>query len=268
MAWPYVACYHRSGGSNLTPNRVVVHCTVSPCILGGAMNTARYFQSSGSGGSAHKVVDPGGVVVCAADDVITWHAPPNQRSLGIELCDPMTGGTERWQDGNHQAMLRLAAVEVRNWCIQYNIPITKIGPPQLLAGQRGNCGHADVSQAWHQTDHWDPGPDFPWAQFIGMVLGVQPIKKEDDDMADAATQATLGRIELNAVSAARDSARVNGWLSESAYKEQITYLFAKYLGRSPDAGGMASFLDAAHRGATYAEVESAIANSAEARRRK
>jgi hypothetical protein len=165
---------HTSAGRNKPITRIVIHSTVSACKPGGAQAIARYFRGQSAGGSAHYVVDPAGSVQVVWDDVIAWHAPPNAHSLGVELCD--TPGTDsahkasvkRWDDKNHTAMLDHAAELVAGLCLAYDVPIRKIGPGQLKAGQHGICGHVDVSEAWHQSTHWDPG-NFPWPRFIAMV---------------------------------------------------------------------------------------------------
>lgn len=163
---------HTSGRQSAV-TRIVVHCTVSPCQRGGARGNASYFQSAGAGGLAPYVVDPGEIVQCADETTICWHAPPNAGSIGVELCDPQAGPPSRWQDADHQAMLRLAAPLFVDIAHRWNVPLTRIGPSQLLAGAQGITGHVDVSNAWHQSDHSDPGPDFPWGQFMAL-LGGQP----------------------------------------------------------------------------------------------
>jgi N-acetyl-anhydromuramyl-L-alanine amidase AmpD len=172
---PYLGpAAHTSSGANKPISRIVMHSTVSPCKPGGAQAIARYFRSKAAGGSAHYVVDPTGAVQVVYDDTIAWHAPPNPHSIGVELCD-MPGSDEahkasvkRWNDKNHSAMLDHAAELVAGLCLAYDVPIRKIGPGQLKAGQHGICGHVDVSTAWHQSTHWDPG-HFPWADFIAAV---------------------------------------------------------------------------------------------------
>jgi N-acetyl-anhydromuramyl-L-alanine amidase AmpD len=167
---PYVGPAHFMGGTGNKPiNRVVVHCTVSPCQPGGARNIAAYFRGTTAGGSAHYVVDPTESVQCVFDSYIAYHAPPNSHSLGVELCDPMTGPDTRWADANHQSMLKRTAVLVAQLCLAYGVPITRLSVSELQAGKRGICGHVDVSQAWKQSTHWDPGPGFPWDQFMTYV---------------------------------------------------------------------------------------------------
>ena len=45
----------------------------------------------------------------------------------------------------------------------------------LRAGARGITGHADVSVAFRKSDHWDPGPAFPWAAFLRQVSAAQGV---------------------------------------------------------------------------------------------
>lgn len=53
----------------------------------------------------------------------------------------------------------------------------------LKAGRRGICGHVDVTDAWHQSDHDDPGPWFPWDKFMAVVNGGSG-KSEELTVAD------------------------------------------------------------------------------------
>lgn len=173
---PYLGpAAHTSQGSNQPIHRIVIHCTVSPCVKGGARATAAYFRTQAAGGSAHYIVDPGEVVQSVYDDTIAWHAPPNQNSIGVELTDALVSqawdkaNASRWKDANHTAMLDKAAALVAQLCLAYGVPIARLSVGDLLAGKHGVCGHVDVSQAWHQSDHWDPGTSFPWVPFMRLV---------------------------------------------------------------------------------------------------
>jgi hypothetical protein len=168
---------HTSFGHNKPITRIVIHATVSPCVPGGARAIAAYFRSPKAGGSAHYVVDPAEVVQVVFDDTIAWHAPPNQHSLGIEMCDypsstaldhwernpdvDVQHGTAknplRWLEKNHRKMLRRTAGLTAELCLAYGVPARFLSPEQLVDGQHGITTHANVSKAFHESTHWDPG---------------------------------------------------------------------------------------------------------------
>lgn len=177
---------HSTPGDNKPIKRVVIHSTVSPCEAGGARRIAAYFRTPAAGGSAHYVVDPAEVVQAAYDSVIAWHAPPNQHSLGVELCDtPSATDASRWREPNHQAMLQLAAELVAQLCLAYGVPIRFLGPIRLRLGLGGITTHALVSQVFRQSTHWDPGA-WPRRAFMREVRAAA-------DRLQAADQATVGR---------------------------------------------------------------------------
>lgn len=179
MGYPFVQAAQHGGEGNLPPTRVVIHATVSQCIPGGARAIASYFSNVTRPASAHYVVDPREIVQCLRESTIGYHAPPNTHSIGIELCDMQAGAGTRWADDYHEAMLVLAAGLVREVAARYGIPLVKLSSADLLAGKRGICGHIDVTNAWHQTTHTDPGPDFPWAHFMALVQGDDDVTPED-----------------------------------------------------------------------------------------
>lgn len=167
----YVQAIQHGPKTNLIPTRITVHCTVSPCVAGGAMVTAHYFHVETSRpASAHWVFDPKFSVRCLTDNTVGYHAPPNQHSLGYEMTDPQgKAKVARWRDANHLAMMARCARQVAADCKKYKIPVVKLSAADLRAGKHGIAGHADVSAAWHETTHTDPGLGFPWSVFIGMV---------------------------------------------------------------------------------------------------
>lgn len=197
MSVPFIQASKHGPASNLPVTRIVIHGTVSPCRDGQARATAAYFQAVKRSASAHYVVDPGEVVQCVSEATVAYHAPPNAHSIGIELCDPQTGSGARWADAAHEAMLVRAAALVRTLCAKHNIPVAHIGPSQLVAGGRGICGHVDVTNAWHQTTHVDPGPDFPWDHFLSLVRGNTTVQEDDmpytpEQIGEAAGSGVLG----------------------------------------------------------------------------
>lgn len=188
---------HYSAGSNVPPTRVVIHATCPDIgyprasAAGQARATARYFQSSAAGGSAHYVCDIAETIQCLPDDVIAWHAPPNPRSLGIEICaDGGSAGSyrrhpehrysrEQWLSPQVWPAVVRAAALTRELCRRHGIPIVRLSAADVRAGRRGICGHVDVSNAFHQSDHDDPGPDFPWDRFMALVREETPHPKPE-----------------------------------------------------------------------------------------
>jgi hypothetical protein len=170
----------RSAGSNKPIDRIVVHSTVSPCKPGGARDISRYFRSEQAAGSAHYVVDPAEAVQSAWDSVICWHAPPNRHSIGVEMCDmpgPVPGDSVsaarrkalrrvwRWRRPEQRDMLARTARLVAELCAAYDVPPRFVTATMLRKGMRGVTTHAEVSKAWKQSTHWDPGW---WPRFAFM----------------------------------------------------------------------------------------------------
>lgn len=184
---PFIAAkYHGGGQSSI--DRIVIHGTVSPTVTGGALAVAHYFQNPPSEVSAHYIVDPATEYQCVFDHTIAWHDGTNTNSIGVELCDPVDGPAERWQDGPHQEMLARAASLVRDLCLSYGVPIVKLSGADIRAGHHGICGHVDMRDAFpNSTTHYDPGPAFPWGQFMSLVAGGTP-PQEDDLTPDQANR--------------------------------------------------------------------------------
>jgi N-acetylmuramoyl-L-alanine amidase CwlA len=167
-----------TAGDNKPINRIVIHSTVSPCKAGQARKTADYFRSSNARGSAHYATDPAEAVQIVFDSVIAWHAPPNRHSIGVEMCEFPAPDKRRWRDAEHKAMFRVTVKLVAGLCVAYDVPPWYVGRLGLLAGRRGITTHADVSKAFKQSTHWDPG-GWPRLAFMRAVRAeVKRIKKE------------------------------------------------------------------------------------------
>lgn len=171
-----------SGTGNKPINRIVIHSAVMPCEKGRARQLADMNRRGSGGGSWHYAVDPGEVVQCSYDSIVAWHAPPNQHSLGIEMADhpeplPAPEGTTRWKRArlrwrwtgrNHQRMLNRTARLTAQLCLAYDLPLRFLSPTDLRAGKRGITTHANVSKAFGQSTHWDPG-FWPRYAFMNLV---------------------------------------------------------------------------------------------------
>lgn len=167
---PYVGpAYHHGEADNKPIRRIVLHSTVSPCVPGGARSVAAYFRTQAAGGSAHYVCDPAETVQVVYDSVVAYHAPPNQHSLGIEMCDqPSATSGARWADENHRKMLERVAELTARLCLAYGVPTRYRSARQLRSGRHGVTTHNEVSRAFGQSTHWDPGV-WPRRRFMRKV---------------------------------------------------------------------------------------------------
>jgi N-acetyl-anhydromuramyl-L-alanine amidase AmpD len=163
----------------MPPRLVVIHTTESNETTGGAIAIARFFQPEPADKSAHLVVDDTDTVRVVPDRYQAYTAlGANEDGLHVEIVGKAGQGTTGWADAYSQAALRRAADAVRTWCNDYGIPVRQRSTAEVKAGWRGICGHVNISEAYHLTDHTDPGPTFPWDQFIALIQG-------DDDVAAA-----------------------------------------------------------------------------------
>lgn len=163
---------------------------------------ARYFQNPSSPSSAHYCVDSDSIVQCVRENDIAYHAPPNTHSLGVEHAGYARQTRAQWLDPYGLAMLRLSTRLVRELCNKYDIPKVFLSPADLRAGRRGITTHANVSKAFGQSTHTDPGPNFPVDHYMAMVKAVDPkpptppVSLEDDDMPMQRYTARDGRGEF------------------------------------------------------------------------
>ena len=136
--------------------------------------------------SAHYVVDSTAIIQCVNEDKKANHATiANRYTIGIETAGSAARTTAEWHMPNTQQTLKLAAKLVRQLCVKYGIPIVHVLSTEIRnneSGWTGICGHGDINAAFPSTDkpkksqfghnistNGDPGPNFPWDEFLDMV---------------------------------------------------------------------------------------------------
>jgi len=179
---------------------VVIHSTESPRRRGGARSIARWFGgvcicgtrfterdvrcqkckqrvAQPPAASAHYIVDNAEVIQCVSERNEAWAAPgANPQGIQIELVGYARHTAEQWRQGG---LLARTTTLVAAICKRWNIPVELVSSAELLAACRGITTHASVSQAWHRSTHWDPGPGFPIGEFLGAVRaasGMLPLR--------------------------------------------------------------------------------------------
>lgn len=170
VAWPRIDAKWKGGKRGRT-TLIVIHTTEYPERATAAEDIARYFASIpaiGKKASSHIVVDNLKIIQCVPDSLEAYAAGPTGNSLGIhiELAGYARQSAAEWRDLYSNALLAHAADAVAQYALKYNLPIVRLTDDQLRNGRPGIVGHAQISAVWRESDHTDPGPDFPWMRLI------------------------------------------------------------------------------------------------------
>jgi hypothetical protein len=180
MTW-YTDLHHEQaggdGGVRSITQFVVIHATDNTAS---AAAEANYAETRPDHTSAHFYSDETIVIQALDTDHIAYGCFPtgNSRSVQVEI----SGLSNHLTD----ASLRRVAPVVARVCQEYGLPIRKVSSADLANGVKGICGHIDVTYAWGEGDHTDPGASFPWQTFIGYVQAAlnppAPTAEGDCDM--------------------------------------------------------------------------------------
>lgn len=154
------------GGNRIS--LIGIHTMEAPEAGQTAENVAAYFKRVQA--SSHWCVDNNSRVRVVRDEDTAWTMPPtNGWSLNIEMAGYAGQTVRQWDDAYSNSVLDIAAVCAAEWCKKFGIPIRRLTTSQLLARAPGLAGHVDVNRAFRASDHSDPGPAFPWAEFLSLV---------------------------------------------------------------------------------------------------
>lgn len=163
-----------------------------------AEDLAAYLDRPSTIASYHKIVDDDSTVHYLPDNVASWSIRSgNSRSLNLCMTGWARWSREEWL--SHSSMLQHAALLVREWCMKYRIPLSKISPVQVGQNHSGICGHIDWTLGKRDGTHTDPGTGFPWDVFIRYVVGDPgsgmeiPVTKIEEDELDFFRYSGKGR---------------------------------------------------------------------------
>jgi N-acetyl-anhydromuramyl-L-alanine amidase AmpD len=168
-AWPFVKAKWFGVKRTNAVRLIVIHDMEFPERMDSAEVIAHDFatRSENEKASSHICVDADTTVQCVKDSFVAFAAPgANHDGIQIELAGFGAQKTSDWRDNYSNAMLGIAADDAAQYCLKYNLPILRLTDDQLYKGGRGFVGHDQVSRVYKQSDHTDPGPDFPWMRFI------------------------------------------------------------------------------------------------------
>ena len=172
----YNARYH-SGPRRLSQIKYfVIHTAEAEAPKTGAENVGRYMESQNARGSTHFGVDINSTQRYLPDSIVAWGAPPlNISGLHVECLGHARYNRKKWLTDYAPMFERLGWL-IANRCRKYEIPMKLLTIDQLrrkgITPQVGGITtHADINQVWDDSDHWDPGKNFPldvvmaWVEF-------------------------------------------------------------------------------------------------------
>lgn len=163
------------------PLWIVIHDMEAGENSARAESTAAYFANPGDGRSvsAHYCVDNDSVIQCVKLADVAWtvgNTPGNNRGINWELAGFARQTKEEWLDAFGIAMFTQMAKYVQRDAVTYKIPLEKRSVSELKAFKPGITSHNDLRLAFGKTTHTDPGPNFPWAEFMDII------RKDEDNM--------------------------------------------------------------------------------------
>lgn len=165
--------------TNFRPSRVravrlvVIHDMEYPERSTSAEWCAGYFRGSRAPmASAHYYIDNDSVVQGVKEEHTAYAAPGvNADGIQLEHAGYARQTRAEWLDTYSLQMLKNeSAPLVAQICARHKLPMRHLSNAELASGARGIIGHWQASQVYKLSDHHDPGPNFPWNDYIGWVV--------------------------------------------------------------------------------------------------
>ena len=171
---PFVAARNFTPANRQTVDVVVIHTMEAA----EASTTADRVAAWAAGPAApraswHYAIDDDSIVQCVKEEDVAWAAPSRNRTgMQLEHAGFARQTAEQWNDPFSTRMLRLSAQLTASICKRWDIPIRFVDAAGLLRDERGITTHWEVTKGpgKGQTSHTDPGPHFPMARYLELVM--------------------------------------------------------------------------------------------------
>lgn len=153
---------------------IVIHCTAGAEGRKKAEDVAEMFRTLSIGDkkrSAHAVIDTDSIVQCVPWDSEAWAAGEqgNKRGEHFEFTGQSTQTTDEWYDALSLPMLQLGARLIADRCAARGLPPVFVPAEKLKLYEPGITTHCELTKAFGESTHTDPGPGFPMDHFVRAV---------------------------------------------------------------------------------------------------
>lgn len=171
---------YTAGRNRVRPRLIVLHTMEAPETYDRAEQVAEWFSREDRKSSVHYCVDGNSIVQTLRESDTAWSVGNygmNALSINIEMAGYARQDRNDWNDDYSLKLLRRTARLVVEIAGRHAIPLTKISAKDIAAGRAGLCGHVDITKAMHTPGgHTDPGPNFPWPDFMQLIAIAKGIK--------------------------------------------------------------------------------------------
>lgn len=177
--WLGPARWYSTGRDGCQVAFVVIHYTAGAEGRTAAESGAAYDKRRPDQVSTHFFADSDSVVqeVKLADRAYAAFGNGNRLGVQMEICGTLQTYAQ-WLDPVSAATLANAARATAELCKRFGLEARRLTHDEMRrawsargkgAIARGIVGHVDCTVAYGQGDHTDPGPQFPWDYFLGLV---------------------------------------------------------------------------------------------------
>lgn len=203
---PWVAAGAWSTGRPYGPPLwIVVHTTEGSEGLRSAEDGAAYDAHRPDGTSTHYMHDQDTTIqeVRTTDRANSAMGTGNRYGIHHELCGKAAQSPAQWHDaasaGTLARFARQAARDAKKW----DIPVRHLTVAEVRSkSARGFCAHADITAAFGESTHQDPGANYPWSEVLGMVRA-----EMEDDVTKEDVKAAIVELLADAEAAAVDGSQ-------------------------------------------------------------
>jgi N-acetyl-anhydromuramyl-L-alanine amidase AmpD len=205
-AVPFLEARHYRRGRRAPVRFVVVHDMEVPEEINSAEKWVQRTHTQDRVSSVNYGVDADSTWCAVRPSDEAFHVSGmNRHTVGIEHAGYARQTRGQWLDGYGAKMLERSADLTAALCVAFDVPVRRASVADLVNSERdtfpwvgGIVGHIDCTLAAKQLGrpnhgHWDPGPAFPWDEYLEMVLRAK--NEGDGEMGY-----TLAQLELVATS--------------------------------------------------------------------